>query len=984
MLRNLCLIAVLAAGVARGDDVALVRMGDVWRLFKGRSEASTPPEAWRGTAFNDAAWPAGPSGFGLDSSSYLATVIGESVRDYTSLFFRRQFVVGRPQDIAWLILRVDYSGGFVAYLNGTEIARRSLPGGPGVTVPYNTLADAHLRGQPEEIDLSGFTSLLAPGTNTLAIQWHLSLPAPVGAGIVAELLGNFIRGPFLQNSSTNQQTIMWKSAVPCDTVVEFGPTPELGERYVDAALVTNHLATLTGLAPATTYHYRVSGAAGNQTGVSPVATFRTFRTSGPVRFAFAADVGLPTSGQLQVAQRLRDGDPDFVLIGGDLIYPQWGAQYEDLRLFSAYAPQMRSTPYFVVAGNHDVVYGIESQFWDAFSPPTNSVDPAVHALARTSPKHYYSFDQGDAHLVGLFAPLQEGRFSLTNGSPQALWLEADLAASAKPWKILFLHLPLHSSGPHAHDDYNHNGVYDQVEIANLLMPLARRYGVQLILAAHDHEYERFNPIDGVNLVVSGGGGGFLYGLVNPDPASAQFWVRYHCVKVAIDGDSMRLDAVADIGVVFDSIFIRRAPPPREVYPAGWNTPVIEAGPATDGDGNIAGQKFDFTGAPIPTMPGDFSNLGRVYVNHDHTHLYVGFEQVMFHSGHNVFLFLDSPGRAGVAGMAGLGNGVMDPQGEGADGLDFLENLSFTNFTPSVACVLGDEFADGQFRSFLRTNITGSMGLTTVRTNLALDIGQGVFRLDPGFSDVPGARLQQFNRSASLTTLAGEQNANFIEIAIPLSELGLKGGDRLKLGAVVGLTGFNTNADQQTRELDRGFLGYGLLSTGEGRWALEGLEVQLGPDLDKDGDGLVLADELRLGTDPNNPDTDGDGLPDGWEAKYSLNPLSAVGIDGAAGDPDGDGYTNLEELRAGTNPRLRDPPMRAGAEALANGGVRIWWSSIPGSRYHLQYTDSVIVPFTDLPAPGWPREATTTREIYEDGADGATRPQARFYRVRRLP
>src|SRR2546422_334823 len=47
-----------------------------------------------------------------------------------------------------------------------------------------------------------------------------------------------------------------------------------------------------------------------------------------------------------------------------------------------------------------------------------------------------------------------------------------------------------------------------------------------------------------------------------------------------------------------------------------------------------------------------------------------------------------------------------------------------------------------------------------------NIGQGVFRLDAEISDVPGARLQQFNRSPQNEAAPGEQNADFIELAIP--------------------------------------------------------------------------------------------------------------------------------------------------------------------------------------------------------------------------
>ena len=72
--------------------------------------------------------------------------------------------------------------------------------------------------------------------------------------------------------------------------------------------------------------------------------------------------------------------------------------------------------------------------------------------------------------------------------------------------------------------------------------------------------------------------------------------------------------------------------------------------------------------------------------------------------------------------------------------------------------------------------------------------------------------------------------------------------------------------------------------------------------DWDGDGLTNAEEQAAGTDMNNADTDNDGLPDGWEVAYGLNPNSAGD---ANADPDGDGLTNAQEYAAGTNPNSAD-------------------------------------------------------------------------------
>jgi len=64
--------------------------------------------------------------------------------------------------------------------------------------------------------------------------------------------------------------------------------------------------------------------------------------------------------------------------------------------------------------------------------------------------------------------------------------------------------------------------------------------------------------------------------------------------------------------------------------------------------------------------------------------------------------------------------------------------------------------------------------------------------------------------------------------------------------------------------------------------------------DKDLDGLTDEEEIKLGTNPNNPDTDGDGIMDKDEIDlWKTNPLKA--------DTDGDGMVDGEEARRGTDP-----------------------------------------------------------------------------------
>ena len=78
------------------------------------------------------------------------------------------------------------------------------------------------------------------------------------------------------------------------------------------------------------------------------------------------------------------------------------------------------------------------------------------------------------------------------------------------------------------------------------------------------------------------------------------------------------------------------------------------------------------------------------------------------------------------------------------------------------------------------------------------------------------------------------------------------------------------------------------------------------DNDTDNDNLFDGDEVNIyDTDPTDNDTDDDGMPDGWEVQYDLNPLDPSD---AYRDSDGDGLTNRDECRRGTNPRSIDSDM----------------------------------------------------------------------------
>ncbi|WP_367870776.1 hypothetical protein [Luteolibacter sp. Populi] len=68
------------------------------------------------------------------------------------------------------------------------------------------------------------------------------------------------------------------------------------------------------------------------------------------------------------------------------------------------------------------------------------------------------------------------------------------------------------------------------------------------------------------------------------------------------------------------------------------------------------------------------------------------------------------------------------------------------------------------------------------------------------------------------------------------------------------------------------------------------------DIDQDGDALTDYEESLLGSNPEEADSDSNGIDDGWEIQH----FGTLGVDPDA-DADGDGLTNLEEYLAGTDP-----------------------------------------------------------------------------------
>jgi hypothetical protein len=123
------------------------------------------------------------------------------------------------------------------------------------------------------------------------------------------------------------------------------------------------------------------------------------------------------------------------------------------------------------------------------------------------------------------------------------------------------------------------------------------------------------------------------------------------------------------------------------------------------------------------------------------------------------------------------------------------------------------------------------------------------------------------------------------------------------------------------------------------------------------------------------DSDGDGMPDDYEAQFPfLNPLDP---NDAGLDHDGDGLSNLAEYLAGTNPGDPVSSLRiTRIEAEQGSGILIAWQSAPNRFYTIQRTPDLSVGFTNLAEH---IAATPPENVYWD--TGATNAAQFFYRIK---
>ena len=130
---------------------------------------------WRTLNFIDDTWYPGTASIGLDPNGNFHSLIQTDlsstwIKGQRSIYSRIKFEAGPPEQIARLWLKLRYADGFVAYLNGVEIARKNTPHIPKWDSYASEISDPLVSGDQKTYDLTSKSNLLVEGQNLLAIH----------------------------------------------------------------------------------------------------------------------------------------------------------------------------------------------------------------------------------------------------------------------------------------------------------------------------------------------------------------------------------------------------------------------------------------------------------------------------------------------------------------------------------------------------------------------------------------------------------------------------------------------------------------------------------------------------------------------------------------------------------------------------------------------------------------------------------------------
>jgi hypothetical protein len=269
----------------------------------------------------------------------------------------------------------------------------------------------------------------------------------------------------------------------------------------DATSSTEHIVTVSGLTADTKYFYSI-GTSSTVLQAGSDNFFTTLPTSTPgrkLRFIAFGDCGRnSTTYQDQSLTQYTsyltansiDAPDGWLLLGDNAYNNGTDAQYTS-NFFGIYGGSiLKNHKLYPVPGNHDYDNNTTNQdthsvpYYSIFDIPKSGEAGGV----ASNKEEFYSYDIGNVHFLALDAYGEESNLRLydTTGA-QAVWIKSDLAANAftGKWIIAYWHHPPYTMGSHNSDSES-----ELINMRENFIRILERYGVDLIINGHSHDYER--------------------------------------------------------------------------------------------------------------------------------------------------------------------------------------------------------------------------------------------------------------------------------------------------------------------------------------------------------------------------------------------------------------------------------------------------------------------------------------------------------------
>ena len=259
---------------------------------------------------------------------------------------------------------------------------------------------------------------------------------------------------------------------------------------------------------------------------------------GSVRFAVIGDSGRGDRWQQEVADQMvawRARFPfTFVVMLGDNIYGTSTAHDYELKFERPYKALLDAGVVFHAAiGNHD------------------DSSEVHYSKFNMNGRRYYTFRESERRLAGMVGA--GVRFFVLDSrslDPAQLdWLREQLKESGTAWKICYFHHPLYTSGRYR---------AGARALRLVLEPILVEGDVDVVLAGHEHLYERTQPQRGISYFTSGGAGSLRRGDLTPSTVHAKgFDTDYHFMLMEVSGSELYFQAISRTGDTIDAGVITR-------------------------------------------------------------------------------------------------------------------------------------------------------------------------------------------------------------------------------------------------------------------------------------------------------------------------------------------------------------------------------------------------------------------------------------------